>query len=298
MILDKYCAYLIRIDVIETMHLNLGGYKRDRKMITIQELLFNRGLDAKSKIKLVRHKENSKDLYNLYRTDKAEFFEYQNSQSNDVFNGVDYIVSFIGEEGFQSRFIGVYKLTDRKKFADDHFEYQMEEVKEQFDDLKERVIIRWKNAISWHQWIKNEMEIIEIQPGLHYKKFTDYSDFTLSFNELKEIVTEQYSDWKKMLSVTKGIYLISDTKTGKLYVGSAYGEEGIWGRWCKYVLTNGHGNNKTLMELVMDDPTHGNNFQFSILMLLPRTITADEAIKKERLFKNKLGTNSFGLNNN
>jgi hypothetical protein len=31
---------------------------------------------------------------------------------------------------------------------------------------------------------------------------------------------------------------------------------------------------------------------------VPRTITADEAIKKERLFKNKLGTNSFGLNNN
>jgi hypothetical protein len=101
-----------------------------------------------------------------------------------------------------------------------------------------------------------------------------------------------------MLSVIKGIYLISDTKTGKLYVGSAYGEEGIWGRWKKYVSTNGHGDNKTLKELIKDDPTHGNNFQFSILMLLPRTITADEAIKKERLFKNKLGTNSFGLNNN
>ena len=28
------------------------------------------------------------------------------------------------------------------------------------------------------------------------------------------------------------------------------------------------------------------------------TITADQAIEKEQLFKNKLGTNSFGLNNN
>jgi hypothetical protein len=101
-----------------------------------------------------------------------------------------------------------------------------------------------------------------------------------------------------MLSATKGIYLISDTKTGKLYVGSAYGEEGIWGRWTRYVSTNGHGDNKTLKELIASDPIHGNNFQFSILMLLPRTITADEAIKKEQLFKNKLGTNSFGLNNN
>ncbi len=148
------------------------------------------------------------------------------------------------------------------------------------------------------QWIDNQMEVIQIHPGLHYKQFTDYFDFILNFGELKEIITNQYSDWKKVLSVTKGIYLISDSKTGKLYVGSAYGDEGIWGRWSKYVLTNGHGDNKTLKELIASNLNYGNNFQFSILMLLPRTITADEAIKKERLFKNKLGTNSFGLNNN
>ena len=267
-------------------------------MITIQELLFNRQLDRNSKVKLVRHKDSRLDLYNLYKTNREEFFAYQNSQSKDVFSDVDFIVSFIGEEGLESRFIGVYKITDRQKLADDHFEYKMEEVIELFDDLKERVIIQWRNAISWNQWIKNEMEVIQIHPGLHYKQFTDYSDFILNFDELKEIVTKQYNDWKKMLSATKGVYLISDTKTGKLYVGSAYGEDGIWGRWCKYVSTNGHGDNKTLKELIAEDPTHGKNFQFSILMLLPRTITADEAIKKERLFKNKLGTNSFGLNNN
>jgi hypothetical protein len=33
-------------------------------------------------------------------------------------------------------------------------------------------------------------------------------------------------------------------------------------------------------------------------MLLPKTVTPDEASKKENLFKNKLGTNSFGLNEN
>lgn len=267
-------------------------------MITIQELLENRGLDKNAKVKLIRHKDALYDLYNLYRTDREEFLAYQNSQSKDIFNGVDYIVTFIGEEGLLSRFIGVYKLTDRKQIAEDHFEYQMEEVKVQFDDLKERVIIRWVNAISWHQWIKNKMEVIQIQPGLHYKQFTDYADFILNFDELKEIVNNQYNDWKRMLSVTKGIYLINDNKTGKLYIGSAYGENGIWGRWSEYVKTNGHGGNKTLKELIGNDFKYGNNFQFSILMLLPRTITPDEAIKKERLFKNKLGTNSFGLNNN
>jgi hypothetical protein len=268
-------------------------------MITIQELLENRGLDKNAKVKFVRHKDKKRDLYNLYRTNREEFLAYQNDQSKDVFNGVDYIVSFIGEEGLLSRFIGVYKLTGRKQIAEDHFEYQMEEVKGQFDDLKERVIIRWvNNAISWHLWIKNKMEVVQIHPGLHYKQFTDYFDFILNFDELKEIVNNQYDDWKRMLSVTKGIYLINDNKTGKLYIGSAYGENGIWGRWSVYVKTNGHGGNKTLKELIENDFTYGNNFQFSILMLLPRTITPDEAIKKERLFKNKLGTNAFGLNNN
>lgn len=266
-------------------------------MITIQELLFNRGLDKTANIKLVRHKDGRRDLYNLYRTNKPGFLNYQNSQSKDVFNGVDYIVSFIGEEGTQSRFIGVYKVVSSQKIQADSFEYIMEEVRE-FDDLRERVIIKWQNPISWHQWIKNKMEVIQIHPGLHYKQFTDYSDFILDFHELKEIIVNQYSDWKRVLSVTKGIYLISDTKTGKLYVGSAYGIEGIWGRWSKYVLTNGHGDNKTLKELITDDPNYALNFQFSILMLLPRTITDDEAIKRERLFKNKLGTNAFGLNNN
>lgn len=274
-------------------------------MIAIQELLYNRGLDKKAKVKLVRHKDARCDLYQEYRTNREWFLAYQSSQAKPVFRGVDYIVSFIGEEGTFSRFIGVYQVCSEQEkptynpetLTDGKYIYDLQEVGG-FEDLKERVIVKWSNAISWHQWIKNGMEVIEIQPGLHYKQFTDYFEFILNFDELKEIVTNQYSDWKRMLSATKGIYLISDTKTGKLYVGSAYGENGIWGRWSEYVKTNGHGGNKTLKELVGNDSTHGNHFQFSILMLLPRTVTPDEAIKKERLFKNKLGTNSFGLNNN
>jgi hypothetical protein len=53
-----------------------------------------------------------------------------------------------------------------------------------------------------------------------------------------------------------------------------------------------------LVELVKDNPSYAYNFRFSILMLLPKTITPDEAIKKEKLFKRKLGANSFGLNEN
>ena len=266
-------------------------------MITIQELLYNRGLDRNAHIKLVRHKDRRLDLYSIYKSDRPAFFTYQNTQEKEIFKGVDYIVSFIGEEGLLARFIGVFKIHGCVT-GNGVFIYEMEEV-EGYDDLKERVIIRWNSPISWHQWIRNKMEVQEISPGLHYKRFTDYFDLILTFNELKEIVENQYSDWKSILSAIKGVYLVSDNNTGKLYIGSAYGEEGIWGRWSEYVSTGGHGGNKSLYALTQSDPTYAERyFQFSILMLLPKTVTADEAIRKEQLFKRKLGTNSFGLNNN
>lgn len=278
-------------------------------MITIQELLLGRGIfkeDGKSaNIKLVRHKDGRCDLYEKYRTNRDWFLGYQNSQSKPVFHETDYIVSFIGEGGGAARFVGVYRVTKKQKnpkpvkndLLDSTYLYEMEEERG-FEDLKERVLVRWTNPISWHQWFENEMEVIEIQRGFYDRPFTDYLGFILKFDELKEIVSREYADWKLMLSATNGIYLVSDARTGKLYVGSAYGENGIWGRWCEYVRTKGHGNNKLLKGLLSEDKGYGRNFQFSVLMLLPSSVTANEAIAKERLFKKKLGTNAFGLNDN
>jgi len=167
-------------------------------MITIQELLFNRGLNQKSRIKLARHKEHGLDLYNDYREDPKTFTNYQNNQAQDVFGKVDYVVSFLGEDGMRSRFIGVYRVLSKKKVGK-RFHYETRE-ESGFEDLKERVIINWgvpSSARAWHQSIKIEKEVIEIQHGLHYQQFTDYAGFTLKYRELKEIVNNQYSDWKK-----------------------------------------------------------------------------------------------------
>ena len=157
-------------------------------MITIQELLYNRGLDPKSKTKLVRHKDPRIDLYNMYTINNEDFLTYQSQQSRDVFKGAEYIVSFIGEEGSLSRFVGVFKVVGIKNNNTNDlsiigtnygFYYELEEISG-FDDLKERAIIDWGlGTRSWAQWLKNEKEIVEIQPGLHYKQFTDYFDFIL-----------------------------------------------------------------------------------------------------------------------
>jgi hypothetical protein len=52
----------------------------------------------------------------------------------------------------------------------------------------------------------------------------------------------------------------------KKYVGSAYGEQGIWSRWENYVYT-GHGWNEGLSLLIRETGIEyaRRNFQFSIL---------------------------------
>jgi len=61
-------------------------------MITIQELLYNWGLDRHAIVKLVLHKDKRQDLYSLYKTNRSEFLVYQSSQSKDIFNGVEDII--------------------------------------------------------------------------------------------------------------------------------------------------------------------------------------------------------------
>ncbi|MGN6495636.1 MAG: GIY-YIG nuclease family protein [Agriterribacter sp.] len=275
-------------------------------MITIQELLLKRGL-TNDRTLLVRHKDHRTNLYQAYRNDKKNFILYQQQQGHEVFKDAEYIVSFIGEDGTRSRFVGVYKIrgckvldTPLPSFIGDLYkvEYELEE-DPRFEQLKDRVIIDWgKGARSWVQKFQNDKEIVELQPGLHYQHFHDYFDFILSYTELREIVQKRYPDWKKMLSATNAVYLIRDRSDGQHYIGSSWGIDGLWGRWSSYVTSEGHGGNVALRELVNERAAHSENFDFTIMMLLPKTITPQEAAIKERLLKRKLGTREFGLNRN
>lgn len=269
-------------------------------MITIQELLLNRGLDPAARIKLVRHTDSGADERPAsdYLTDRQAFLDYQTRQRNDVFRGVDYVASFIGEERGTARFVGLFKIDGCTLSDDGLFMYSMHEVP-QYADLKERVIVRWPTPRAWHIWFDNQAEVVEIAPGLRYRHFTDFADLILTFPELCELVHAAYPDWQSVLSSVKGVYLITDTLTGRLYVGSAYGDRGIWGRWAEYVATKGHGNNTMLKKLTEEEHEYAaKHFQFSILDILPKTSTPQQAIAREQLYKRKLGSCAFGLNIN
>ena len=78
--------------------------------------------------------------------------------------------------------------------------------------------------------------------------FPGYKNIDVPFKTLESIMKKDVLEWKTALSI-KGIYLITDTKTGKKYVGKADGEKGIWQRWSDYI-SNGHGGDVDLIKLV------------------------------------------------
>lgn len=80
--------------------------------------------------------------------------------------------------------------------------------------------------------------------------FPGYKNIDIPFSTLEAIMKKDAQAWKNALSI-KGIYLITDTKTGKKYVGKADGEHGLWQRWGDYI-SNGHGGDVDLKKLVND----------------------------------------------
>jgi hypothetical protein len=132
------------------------------------------------------------------------------------------------------------------------------------------------------------------------RSFPGFEDIDLSFEELETLVRNSRPDWKAALASVKGIYLISDTNTGKRYIGSAYGDQGIWSRWCSYVAT-GHGGNVELRALV-SDPTLEycrKAFRFALLQYRAASTPDEVILAREAFWKRILLTRrDFGLNRN
>ena len=279
--------------------------------LLLTDIMKKAGIDPK-RVKLIRHAQS--DLTFKKCMDHNMVREYTCVQKTDFSKEHDYWMVFISRESTTAILDSFYKVNglepNSPKYMPEGFPVpEMYEEKkysyfnlEKLDILKDfenRLIIDWgKSTRSWHQNGTNKKEIVAIQPEKKYP-FTGYDNIILSYSKLNEIISESalYSDWHTALSAVKGIYLITDRKSGMQYVGSAYGENGILGRWKEYVETK-HGENKKLIELLNEDPDRYKSFQFSILQVLAPNVRADEVISIENKYKDKLLTREFGLNEN
>jgi hypothetical protein len=179
------------------------------------------------------------------------------------------------------------------------FFYELERQTD-LEALEHRVIIEWgRGALAWHQHTTNKTVSQVLPKGHLLRVFTDYLDFTLTHWELRYLFDHQEAnrEWRARLSAVGGVYLILATTTGRQYVGSAAGTEGLWGRWAAYA-ADGHGGNLKLADLVATDRAYPDSFTYSLLQILSKTAALTETLEWERLYKQKLGSMAMGLNAN
>jgi len=132
------------------------------------------------------------------------------------------------------------------------------------------------------------------------RAFPGYERISHPFHELEAIILNDRPDWKVALENVKGVYLVVDGSNGKRYVGSAYGDTGIWSRWRCYI-TTGHGRNDELAALIVK---HGLDYarrHFRFVLLEYRSMKTEDhcIIEREVFWKDSLLSRlPFGYNRN
>lgn len=265
-----------------------------------------------ARVKLARHADPKYDIRLIVESGFLPEFEAR--QNRPVFDDCDYVLSFLGEQGARSRFLRcarVEGVAENPSPYPQGFPYpEMEPCRYRYDlrpvevlrDLEGRLVIDWgASTRSWVQWLNPDKPkaVVEIRAPGRGVDFPGYDDVFLSFSQLAEIIEhpEANPSWHSALSAVAGIYLILDEGSGNQYVGAAWGEEGLLGRWKSYAATL-HGGNKLLRAMLDQDPEGYRRFRFSILRTLPRTMTPTQVQEIEGLYKRMLGTRAFGLNGN
>jgi GIY-YIG catalytic domain len=237
----------------------------------------------------------------LYAFWKGSFQTWQNWQTQKNFER-RYILSLIFFDNGEWLFAGIYESLGCEKH-EDHYEYTTKLI-DINNDLIGRLIIKYnKNYRQSYVRLEGYIESLEVSEILKFpssfEKFPGYANVKVNFAFLKAIIQKNEATWKTALENMKGIYLITDQSNGKMYVGSAYGENMLWSRWQNYVIS-GHGGNVGLIEIIQ---TKGvkyaeENFQLTLLEAMKFNTNDEDVLKRETFWKEALKSKEFGYNNN
>lgn len=247
-------------------------------------------------------KENPLDVYY-----QGDFQEWQRQQLRRNFDR-KYVVSFIAMPTPSLWLFAGIHLSDTPTIREDCIYYPLVEMLET-KELDGRLVISFdkkniddkfvrQSYLLTENWME-KLAVAEIlSEPLDFAKFPSFKSVHLSFAQLKTIVKKALPDWQSALSSVAGVYLISDKSSGKLYVGSATGEGGIWQRWSEYV-NNFHGNNSQLIKLKKElGEIKFDDFNFAILEIADTHSSVNEILSRESHWKNVLLTRYNGYNDN
>ncbi|MDN4163495.1 GIY-YIG nuclease family protein [Nocardioides abyssi] len=129
--------------------------------------------------------------------------------------------------------------------------------------------------------------------------FPGHDRINHSLADLQAVVAQARADWRIALESMKGVYVIHDKETGQRYVGSAYGDTGVWQRWATYAATL-HGGNVGLKQLVDEkgEEYYRTNMRFALLEYWSMRTDDDHVLERESYWKEVLHARSLGHNRN
>ena len=177
----------------------------------------------------------------------------------------------------------------------------------EFSGLVGRLIVSYHKGNTYSRYIFNaaglidKIEVSEILPNIYEPiKFEGFENVHLPFKTLKLMLEGvKYADYRAALSGVKGIYCITDMRNGKLYIGSASGEDGILQRWNEYKnsFTGGNVGLKDLLDKNGEE-YFVENFTYTLLEFFPKNTPLSYIYRRENYWKEVFKTRIFGYNKN
>ncbi len=237
--------------------------------------------------------------------DRAEWDGWNSWRSGkDEFNR-DYIlalIDFYPEPGIWL-FGGIYKVLERGGKAYSHsYKVNIHSCGREFIGRLKLKLKRPSRTRAFR--LENYLDQIVVSELLREpysgEEFCGYENICHDFEVLETIFHTSRPDWKAALQNVKGVYLILDKKTGRKYVGSAYGDFGLWARWACYMGT-GHGWNDELTRLIKEEGIEyaRKHFRFTLLEYRPARTDDQVILDRECYWKEALNTRGkFGYNKN
>lgn len=230
----------------------------------------------------------------------GRFKDWQEYQTKRNFQ-CDMVVSLIQYKRNLWLFAGIFLVTGVKQ-VDDHYEYSTTLIDGQ-EHLFGRVIVYHertsRQSYLYGQPIEDNFIVSEVLPTkLSIGEFPGYNSVCITHAHLQVIIEQAEQTWYGALGNVKGVYLITDMLTGKLYVGSAQGNTDIWQRWSDYIKT-GHAGNLGLKNLLKENgESYVKNFQFTLLEIADMHSPDEMVLTRESYWKDVLVSRQHGYNHN
>lgn len=212
------------------------------------------------------------------------------------------VFSFVRIVDDEWLFISAAKIIDVPKNN-----WAVVEVIEKYMPFFGRLIVNCKKGDTFGRYTFNldkyikRITVNEILPGIYSgDKFEGYDRVHLSFKKLQSILQQKtMPTYYEALTKITGVYCLTDTHTGKLYIGSAYNEGGVAQRWGNY-LDSKHGDNAKLIALYNEKGAEyfEKYFTFTLLEYFGLSYDRDKIIAREQYWKKCFDTIKHGYNGN